>query len=360
MAPETHGFVPAGQIYAIDIWTLGEISFQLMTKTPTFRNIAIIGRYTQGSESFLSDALLDRRVTRSAVDFVSSAMSPLLEQRLTAHSALSHSWMVGVQRSRASSYEAQEASRKPYTGRSSGTRLPRKSFRSSIISPKPVPQTTGMSSSESQENGDIGFTSQSPPASNEDSIRNSVASQRQFYSLKQHPSDMGLVSAPQTNVSNHRQQRLSQVQHLSDEGISTPTPETLDTGNSTTLSSHSSIPILHSARFSPRAYAQPGLMKRIENLHVADIIANQILSPTFIEEHFIECMAISPDGKQIALTGNFDRAIKVWDAKSGQHLNRIDLSHGTTSIAFHPTQPIIAVNLGIFETFRNLRNFSES
>jgi serine/threonine protein kinase len=68
-----------------------------MTKKPVFRNSGILVQYLQGLRTFPASALEEEGVSCSGVEFVSAAMSPSPDRRLTAHSALNHSWIVALQ-----------------------------------------------------------------------------------------------------------------------------------------------------------------------------------------------------------------------------------------------------------------------
>lgn len=54
-------------------------------------------------------------------------------------------------------------------------------------------------------------------------------------------------------------------------------------------------------------------------------------------------LAMSPDGKLLVSTGDKSKKVIVWDLSSGQAVCTIDIEDdGWSSIAFHPTKPIIA------------------
>jgi serine/threonine protein kinase len=93
IAPELHGFTERDTDYASDLWALGEISFQMLTKQPTFKNLALLFAYTQNPKTFPLPALRAHNVSESVVDFILAAMKPLPNMRITTESALRHNWM---------------------------------------------------------------------------------------------------------------------------------------------------------------------------------------------------------------------------------------------------------------------------
>jgi hypothetical protein len=94
IAPELHGFTARTTDYATDIWALGEIAFQMVTKQPTFRNLAVLFQYVQGIEAFPDGILRERSIGNQAIEFVRSTMSPLPTSRPTADEGLVHPWIL--------------------------------------------------------------------------------------------------------------------------------------------------------------------------------------------------------------------------------------------------------------------------
>jgi serine/threonine protein kinase len=100
IAPELHGY---GEIrkesrstsnaQAADMWALGEIAFQILTKEPTFKNVRHLGDYAQNDQVFPSNTLLAHAVSNTGQDFIKCVMLPVPENRLTAAEALRHDWM---------------------------------------------------------------------------------------------------------------------------------------------------------------------------------------------------------------------------------------------------------------------------
>ncbi|KAH8693006.1 kinase-like domain-containing protein [Talaromyces proteolyticus] len=93
IAPEVYGFTERGSPYAVDIWAVGEIAFQMLTKKSSFKHIGILSRYVSKPEIFPSQLLLDVPVTQLGVDFILSLMNPNPGERVTAAEALQNEWM---------------------------------------------------------------------------------------------------------------------------------------------------------------------------------------------------------------------------------------------------------------------------
>ncbi|KIW24675.1 uncharacterized protein PV07_10377 [Cladophialophora immunda] len=76
IAPDLHGFTRPGTPFAADMWSLGEITFQLTTKQPVFQNLAMFASYaTEATQSFPSTAVLcSQNISISGQGFVSLPM----------------------------------------------------------------------------------------------------------------------------------------------------------------------------------------------------------------------------------------------------------------------------------------------
>ncbi|KAJ5590038.1 hypothetical protein N7450_004010 [Penicillium hetheringtonii] len=92
IAPELYGFVNPGSPYSTDIWSFGEIIFQMLTKKPVFKPISQLSSYIRHPETFPSTALSDAGVSASGIDFIQSLMKPKPDDRLTTEAALGHMW----------------------------------------------------------------------------------------------------------------------------------------------------------------------------------------------------------------------------------------------------------------------------
>ncbi|KAI9667449.1 MAG: hypothetical protein M1821_000265 [Bathelium mastoideum] len=92
IAPELLGFGERGTDKAADMWSLGEIAFQLMTKVPTFQNPGMLFKYVQDPRIFPVARLQERRTSSIAEEFIRQVMAPTPGERLTAEEALLHGW----------------------------------------------------------------------------------------------------------------------------------------------------------------------------------------------------------------------------------------------------------------------------
>jgi serine/threonine protein kinase len=93
IAPELYEFTEKGSPYAVDIWAVGEMAFQMLTKQPTFKNPRLVVDYVNKPKTFPSVLLLDAQVSQPGVEFILSAMRPIPVDRITAEKALHHRWM---------------------------------------------------------------------------------------------------------------------------------------------------------------------------------------------------------------------------------------------------------------------------
>lgn len=101
----TYGFMPPERIpeisrephkadpFPADMWCLGEISFQLLTKQGTFKDTIELQGYVNGSISFPNKPLETKGVSNIAIEFLQSLMSPQPSGRLSAREANDHVWM---------------------------------------------------------------------------------------------------------------------------------------------------------------------------------------------------------------------------------------------------------------------------
>ncbi|PLB49671.1 kinase-like protein [Aspergillus steynii IBT 23096] len=92
IAPELHGFITRGSPYAPDIWSVGEIAFQMLTKQSTFKNLGVLFQYMGNLDLFPSDLLAAARVSKSGQGCILSLMHPDPSLRTTAEVALQHAW----------------------------------------------------------------------------------------------------------------------------------------------------------------------------------------------------------------------------------------------------------------------------
>jgi serine/threonine protein kinase len=94
IAPELWGFIERGSAFACDIWALGEILFQILTKKPAF-SLESLARY-KTQQQFPVTKLRDVGVSQQGIDFLLSLMCPYPNDRTTASFALSTVWIQSV------------------------------------------------------------------------------------------------------------------------------------------------------------------------------------------------------------------------------------------------------------------------
>ena len=98
-APEVLGFIQTGDrsndsyTNAIDIWSLGVITFLILTGETLFKDQRRLGQYVSGSFRFPSDVLLTNKVSGQGCNFVKSSMVPKSDDRPKAKECLEHPWL---------------------------------------------------------------------------------------------------------------------------------------------------------------------------------------------------------------------------------------------------------------------------
>jgi len=78
---------------AIDIWSVGEITFRALTGKQPFPTIKSLGTYIRGTSSFPVDVLHAHGVSSEGYDILKSLMAPMPNDRLTAKEASEHKWI---------------------------------------------------------------------------------------------------------------------------------------------------------------------------------------------------------------------------------------------------------------------------
>jgi serine/threonine protein kinase len=91
---EIYGLIKRESVYATDIWALGEIVFELLTRKPTFKHIGMLVNYNEHPDTYPSDELANVKVSSLGIGFVHALMHPQPAERLTAPSALSYRWIM--------------------------------------------------------------------------------------------------------------------------------------------------------------------------------------------------------------------------------------------------------------------------
>jgi serine/threonine protein kinase len=78
--------------YAADMWSLGEVAYQMLTKRPAFPLLDLL-QYVQGSRPFPSSILVQFNVSNHGQHFMSSTMLPAPDNRLNTEQAWNHDWI---------------------------------------------------------------------------------------------------------------------------------------------------------------------------------------------------------------------------------------------------------------------------
>jgi serine/threonine protein kinase len=94
IAPELWGFIERGSAFSRDIWALGEILFEILTKKPAFTMESLATYKTQ--QQFPITKLRGVGVNQQGIDFILSLMCPYPNDRTTASSALLTVWIQSV------------------------------------------------------------------------------------------------------------------------------------------------------------------------------------------------------------------------------------------------------------------------
>jgi hypothetical protein len=118
LAPEIIGFVvatdetepdsaPFSYTVAVDMWALGELAFRLIAQRAAFRTRQDLFHYVVSGRAFPVEQLVGRNASSDCQDFISKAMAPAPNGRLTAREAMFHRWIqVSPPSSRSSSRES--------------------------------------------------------------------------------------------------------------------------------------------------------------------------------------------------------------------------------------------------------------
>ena len=99
IAPEMLGYVQSSDgldnsyTNAVDIWSLGVITFLILTGENLFKEQRRLGQYVHGTFEFPLDTLLGNKVSREGCDFIRSSLAPKPEDRLRTKESLKHPWL---------------------------------------------------------------------------------------------------------------------------------------------------------------------------------------------------------------------------------------------------------------------------
>ncbi|KAH8430990.1 serine/threonine-protein kinase [Aspergillus melleus] len=88
IAPELYGFVKRGSPYAPDLWAVGEIAFQMLTRQSSIKNLGVLSQYMNNLQMFL----IATGVSQSGQECMFSLLHPDPTLRATAEMALQHTW----------------------------------------------------------------------------------------------------------------------------------------------------------------------------------------------------------------------------------------------------------------------------
>ena len=78
---------------AVDIWSLGVITFLILTGEILFKDPSRLGHYISGAFLFPLDVLLANKVSGQGCVFIRSLMAPKSEDRPRAKACLEHPWL---------------------------------------------------------------------------------------------------------------------------------------------------------------------------------------------------------------------------------------------------------------------------
>ena len=99
MAPEVLGFHHPGDgsnesyTNVVDIWSLGVITFLILTGETLFKDQRRLCQYVLGGFMFPAGSLLANKVSAQGIDFVRSLMAPMSKDRSKAMECLQHPWL---------------------------------------------------------------------------------------------------------------------------------------------------------------------------------------------------------------------------------------------------------------------------
>lgn len=97
MAPEIRDdyFYSKTSVYtnAVDIWSLGCLIHEIMTKETPFLDGKTFEDYVLGRILFPRTMLIEKGASSTAIKFINSLLMPLPEERLTAEQALKSPWL---------------------------------------------------------------------------------------------------------------------------------------------------------------------------------------------------------------------------------------------------------------------------
>lgn len=81
---------------AVDIWSLGCLIHDIVTKETPFPDTKKLEDYVRGRAPFPVKKLVEARASSTAVEFIARLLLPVPGKRLTAEQALKDSWLNGM------------------------------------------------------------------------------------------------------------------------------------------------------------------------------------------------------------------------------------------------------------------------
>lgn len=97
IAPEVLGCIPTGgnasYSFPVDMWSLGALTFRMLTGTVCFPTVGDLVLYALGHKPFPLGLLKSARVTEECTAFVVELMSPNADDRPCAARAAEHAWL---------------------------------------------------------------------------------------------------------------------------------------------------------------------------------------------------------------------------------------------------------------------------
>ena len=101
--PELHGFMDRSDLYlddgqaaasAADIWSLGEILFQLLTNEPTFPDMGSLYAFVKGTDPFPTTALDSCNTSQVCQHLIYQMMQARPKSRIAVQVAIEHAWLL--------------------------------------------------------------------------------------------------------------------------------------------------------------------------------------------------------------------------------------------------------------------------